>query len=562
MRKIVVAVDSQDTIKLGYLGENNFQVVKFDIADWLRDHKNGKAVLLFKVNGMDAPYPCKVEIQDNYANWILTRADLQYGRNGRCQLFYYANGEVVAQSSIFCTDVANSLGEQTTEPPEAFTRWVNNVLTAGLMAENAAESAEQIQQQMNKTLQSAQQTFDAAVRQGLGCIEDAKEQIAQTAEKSVSQLDETANAVNKTVLDTLTEGLHQIDTAQTQAVTAVTEEGDRQAERLDALVPDGYYTKEESDARYAQSENVVSRLCVPFEVSDNIVTCNPVEDSKLNVLAQIEPIQEGEGDPSPDNVRPIRGWDSIDVTRCGKNLFDNNQAIYISQYWSYDDVKNEWRSENTSATYVYVLLHLVPGDYVLSVQVTALNNDSARLTVRTGNNAVIASENFKDVGIASLYWTCETKGTYRIAAGGASIGKVYLKDIMFTRGSIQPEYELYRGETFTIPIGQTVYGGTLDVTTGILTKTHECIQSYAGEDVGDDWMSSTGSLTDGAQVVYRLPQPEIIQLDPVEITVLSGVNTIYADSGDVTVSGYSAPNTIINALADRIAALEQNAIGS
>ena len=111
MREIVVAVNSQDKINLGYLGENNYQVVKFDITDWLRDHKNGQAVLLFKVNGMDDPYPCKVEIQGKYANWVLTESDLQYGRNGRCQLFYYADGEVVAKSSIFCTDVANSLGE-------------------------------------------------------------------------------------------------------------------------------------------------------------------------------------------------------------------------------------------------------------------------------------------------------------------------------------------------------------------------------------------------------------------------------------------------------------------
>ena len=101
MREIVVAVNSQDKINLGYLGENNYQVVKFDITDWLREHENGKAVLLFKVNGMDDPYPCKVEIQGNYANWILTKADLQQGRNGKCQLIYYGDGQAMTKSSIF-----------------------------------------------------------------------------------------------------------------------------------------------------------------------------------------------------------------------------------------------------------------------------------------------------------------------------------------------------------------------------------------------------------------------------------------------------------------------------
>lgn len=32
------------------------------------------------------------------------------------------------------------------------------------------------------------------------------------------------------------------------------------------------------------------------------------------------PIQEGEGDPSPDNIRQITGWNSIKARKCGKNL--------------------------------------------------------------------------------------------------------------------------------------------------------------------------------------------------------------------------------------------------
>lgn len=29
-----------------------------------------------------------------------------------------------------------------------------------------------------------------------------------------------------------------------------------------------------------------------------------------------EPKQAGEGDPSPDNVRPIEGWTGVEVTHC------------------------------------------------------------------------------------------------------------------------------------------------------------------------------------------------------------------------------------------------------
>lgn len=42
--------------------------------------------------------------------------------------------------------------------------------------------------------------------------------------------------------------------------------------------------------------------------------------SKLQV--ELEPVQEGSGDPSPSNVRPIRGHGGVDVNVGGKNLFN------------------------------------------------------------------------------------------------------------------------------------------------------------------------------------------------------------------------------------------------
>jgi len=35
----------------------------------------------------------------------------------------------------------------------------------------------------------------------------------------------------------------------------------------------------------------------------------------------IEPVQQGDGDPSPDNVRPISGWTGTNIRSAGKNLF-------------------------------------------------------------------------------------------------------------------------------------------------------------------------------------------------------------------------------------------------
>ena len=293
------------------------------------------------------------------------------------------------------------------------------------------------------------------------------------------------------------------------------------------------------------SESIVSRICPPFELSGSIVTCQPVESSQLNVLVQIEPVQEGEGDTSPENVRPIKGFDTVNVWRGGKNLLSFTGEIVIPKD------KYDYGTRYTYPDLVTAVERL-PRDVPVYFKADWSHFTDQGATKRISLHAEDSFTNFDENKANTI-----PHGNISDVLLYAGLNKgedCTVSNICVTVGN--EEYEPYRGETFTIQLGQTVYGGTLDVTTGVLTKTHENIPSYAGEDVGDDWMSSTGSLTDGAQVVYRLPKPEIIQLDPAEIYALSGVNTVYADAGDVTVSGYSDPNTIINSLANRIAALE------
>lgn len=62
------------------------------------------------------------------------------------------------------------------------------------------------------------------------------------------------------------------------------------------------------------SKKIVDTLCPAFTVSGNPVICNPVEDYPLSAVVTLEPKQAGSGDPSPENVRPISGYDSVTVT--------------------------------------------------------------------------------------------------------------------------------------------------------------------------------------------------------------------------------------------------------
>lgn len=109
---------------------------------------------------------------------------------------------------------------------------------------------------------------------------------------------------------------------------------------------------------------------------------------------------------------------------------------------------------------------------------------------------------------------------------------------------------------YNLPLGQEVFGGELDLNTGILTITHALIQSYAGETLPGEWMSDrdeyvVGSTpTIGAQVVYELATPATTQLTAQDIEVFLGDNAIWSDvDGSTTVEWYAniprwaVPNT-------------------
>lgn len=73
------------------------------------------------------------------------------------------------------------------------------------------------------------------------------------------------------------------------------------------------------------SKNIVDMLCPPLEETGNPVVCYPVAGYPLGVKAKWEPVQEGSGTPSPENIRLIKGRNSVTITRQ-----EDNQVITLT----------------------------------------------------------------------------------------------------------------------------------------------------------------------------------------------------------------------------------------
>ena len=180
MRKIIVQVDKSTTINLGYAGENLATVVVFDISQWVKEYGRGKADLLLRMDGSDAPYPCTVEIKDTCAEWIITNSELASAKKGKCQLVYHVGDTVIAKSSIFQTNVNVSLSEETADPPESFISWVDKVLAAGVLAENSADWIKEEVKQLNDTVQLMHNQIVQTGSEAVKSVQDAaKEKIEQ-----------------------------------------------------------------------------------------------------------------------------------------------------------------------------------------------------------------------------------------------------------------------------------------------------------------------------------------------------------------------------------------------
>lgn len=376
------------------------------------------------------------------------------------------------------------------------------------------------------------------------------------------------------------------------------------------------------------SLKIVDTLAPPFSSSGAIVTCNPVAGYPLHVVSQIVPVQEGSGDPSPDNVRPISGWTEANLWVGGENLWKGPSGYTVAEnsvYTNYND------AETVAA--VNALPRGVPlyfsasWDYSTGgTEVVWLDSVISQNQLQVKNNTEIT------IPQGAVY------DAIRVYAGGNKTQDATVTDFMFSAGA-STTYTPYNpaSKTITLPFGQTVYGGTLDWTTGVLTVGWISHTFNAADRVSENWQPTDTSmgavihvtsaaalpvqtsteipnvlctslktisygdifscrisemaisrvqgredsrfvirlplslattaadikawLIDNAvKVAYQIAEPFTTQLTPTEVLALSGTNTIYADTGDTTVSGRADPNAIIHQLAQRIAALEGQAI--
>ena len=421
--------------------------------------------------------------------------------------------------------------------------------------------------------------------------------------------------------DRITENANDIDTIEAK----IPDEAGAQNQLADkayvnsALVP--YRTAEAQDEiDTAQDERIDAAAQATSSTTvgpASIVTFDAsAADMPLKqVLVNIEPVQAGSGDPSPENVRPISGWTGENVTRMGVNVWDEqwelgayNQTTGAKQFSDNAIRSKDYISVRPNTTYfacspaamrifTYDAEHNFLGSFVKQNDAFTTDENVCYVTfnlggIKTyGNNISLnypATEHEYHAHVSQVYsiaFPTEAGtvygGTLTINADG-SVELMATQAIAILNGS-EPGWQMQGTYQYGFFLDNAMPG--LGRPTSINSNQFKCnkytianaIQNSSQiADAPDNaifnqnnistwltrlWIKDTAHTGDLAgfktslaennlQIVYPLAEPITYQLTPQEITTLLGVNNVWADCGDVTVT-YGAYLETIKASLDR-----------
>ena len=209
---------------------------------------------------------------------------------------------------------------------------------------------------------------------------------------------------------------------------------------------------------------------------------------------------------STNTVKPIvsgifgvnyneNGVTGMNITRCGKNFWSGSNTI----------------SKDNTQPYTVVPCFLKAGTYTVSGNITS-DTDGVRLYFRSGTTALIPLNISTATGYGTVTLTSDVT-EFRFFGQQSNTGSnaASIANLLIEEGSAPSTYEAYSGDTYPVSFGDTIYGGTFNSVTGILTST----------------LDSDGT---------PLETPVEIELTSIEINTLDGINNIFCDTGDSDIS--------------------------
>lgn len=241
--------------------------------------------------------------------------------------------------------------------------------------------------------------------------------------------------------------------------------------------------------RYGEGETPPQLITL----TDDVVVFNYSGDtSPLDAcVAKIEAVQSGEGDPSPENIRPITGWTGCNVVVSPTQDAQDGTTYSVS-----------WESE--AGTVYGGTVDIVSGVLTVDKAITTVND----LSWSWNNTRSI------------FYAAVEEPGKEK----DNIIGTPIMCDSLPYKGVADSVVHAVQA------IGESGVASSVNTTHPYIYLRHGDLNSQA----------SLKAALGTAQIVYQLATPQTYQLTPMQVLVLAGENHIWSSIDETTVSYYDS----------------------
>lgn len=388
--------------------------------------------------------------------WASVLKDDPKAQDGKAVYMCFSAGDVKRMATY--EDMKNNIQEATAEIIEQAKKEVTEDTKAAkesaAQAESSAKTAEEKASAAEKSASNAEKSAEASK----SALASSNKNFSDQYTKKTYKKGETciqgnvlyeANADINPAEDW--NAAHWTETSVEKIRAKMCQELDTVNTNIANITPDDTAV----DGKPWTSKHIVDMLCPPLEVSGNPVQCYPVPGYPLGITASWEPTQEGTGDPSPDNIRPIKGRDSVTVTRCGANIldpagFEKSKTVKGITFSKSDNGSVEIKG-TASDTCFYNIVNSFP-------TVITIYKDGSYVS----GDYIVSVSGLTD-GVTVVRPADKTTMYIRVAAGSTVNTTVY---IQIEIGSIATQYTPYTGDTTTLTLPETIYGGAVDAVSG------------------------------------------------------------------------------------------------
>lgn len=174
-------------LRIGYVGENNFRTIQFDVSEWLKAHPAGTISIVFSRPDGEI-YPVAAGITVSPAEWKPTTADLAVPGLGFIEI-RIIDGDVIGKSCKIATCTISSLGSTGDPPLPPTPDWVQEAIESAPRAETAEQGAQAAEASAQLSAASAASNASASRQSAQAASDSAASLVVVTDNAAAAQRD-------------------------------------------------------------------------------------------------------------------------------------------------------------------------------------------------------------------------------------------------------------------------------------------------------------------------------------------------------------------------------------